>query len=127
MTDEIQKNLAIITEKSEKVQSACNEHFAIKHLKSNTLKIKAFMKEEDDLTDTKDKTDDAMKPEEAPKSVYSVVLDSEESLKRSNEMESVAVNKKVKYESPLDFLKIPQTTSGDDNDDSGDKYDKLIQ
>lgn len=123
MASEIQKNLATITDKCEKVQSACSEHFAIKHLKSNTLKIKAFMKE-DDLTDTKDV---AIPEASNTPPELSVVLDAE--VKRFSELGSASVNKKIKYESPLDFLKIPLTTTkaSDDDDDSGDKYDKLIQ
>lgn len=108
----------MITDKCEKLQVACNDHFAIKHLKSNTLKIKAFMKEEEELTDTKDKTDGAI-PEEKEVQVAEVVIP-----KRPLESVLTTANKKFKYESPLDFLKINQKTSDDiDDDGSGDKYD----
>lgn len=116
MTDEIEKNLALITDKCEKLQVACNDHFAIKHLKSNTLKIKAFMKEEEELTDTKDKTDGAI-PEGEVQAAEVVIP------KRPLESVLTTANKKFKYESPLDFLKINQKTSDDIDDGSGDKYE----
>lgn len=106
----------MITDKCEKLQVACNDHFAIKHLKSNTLKIKAFMKEEEELTDTKDKTDGAIPEGEVQ--VAEVVIP-----KRPLESVLTTANKKFKYESPLDFLKINQKTSDDIDDGSGDKYE----
>lgn len=75
------------------------------------------MKEEEELTDTKDKTDGAI-PEGKVQAAEVVIP------KRPLESVLTTANKKFKYESPLDFLKINQKTSDDiDDDGSGDKYE----
>lgn len=74
------------------------------------------MKEEEELTDTKDKTDGAI-PEGKVQAAEVVIP------KRPLESVLTTANKKFKYESPLDFLKINQKTSDDIDDGSGDKYE----
>lgn len=103
--------------KGEIVQNAYSDHFAIKHFKFNMIKIKDFIKN-DLANDTKEKSASAIT--EASKNIEKSSV-----VKRSNKVEgSGHVNKKVKYDSPLDFLKVQKNAHDDDG--SGDKYDIKI-
>lgn len=106
LTDKINENLKQIYENSEKIQNIkfFNEHFAIKHLKHNSVKIKSFLMEP---TKTKDEEMNSNAIEEAT------------SEKESSE--GAAAAKKFKYDSPLDFLKVQPS-----NEDSSDKYEIIF-
>lgn len=76
-----------IVEKCDDIQTACSDHFAIKHLKTNSQKIKDFVA----IADAKEKKNEIIA--EIPKS---------------------ASMKNFKYESPLEFNK---GVGGDNCDD----------
>lgn len=88
-----------IVERSDKLQNACSEHFAIKHLKNYGLKIRGFLKEDQKLhsklNDAKESSDN-----------QAINKQVEETIKRDNNDDiETSTAKRVKYESPLDFQK----------------------
>lgn len=92
ITEEINSNMSSILEKSDQITTICKDHFAIKHLKTNSQKIQAFLEE-------------AKEKESEPP----LVPESTEKKRVLVDEGSVAGNaaKMAKYESPLEFQRVP--------------------
>lgn len=92
--------MSSILEKSDQITNICKDHFAIKHLKTNSQKIQEFI----DEAKEKEKIDETPLVPESTEKKRVLVVEA-----------SVGGNatKMVKYESPLEFLKA--STEDSDN------------
>lgn len=90
--------MSIILKKCDEIQSACNDHFAISHLKINSQKISNFLTKAEDVEDN---GNDYAKNNETP------IIPECNSTDRKRVLDetanSVPTTKKIKYESPLEF------------------------
>lgn len=103
-SQEIHSNMSTVIQKCDEIQSACSDHFAITHLKTNLRKIAEFLERADKKA-----------YEETP-----IILECNSSDKKrilDETFEHSIPAKRIKYESPLMFQR---------NDSSNDKYDSYI-
>lgn len=104
--------MSSLIEKCDKIQNKCRDHFAINHFKSSSQKIKTFVsatETEDKNVETKENKNDIV--------IEEVPIVPESAIEKRLLVEGSLASKRVKYESPLEFLKRSSANEGENSED----------